>query len=513
MITSAETMTARDGVELAATLWRPAAHGRFPVLLSRTPYGRAEESAGFHLNVARLVEAGYAVALQDVRGTGDSAGRFEFLAHEAEDGHDAVRWAATAPWSDGNVGMYGDSYLGITQLLAAQEQPEGLRAIAPHVTPAGLYEIAYRHGIPHLNVTLTVAYVVFGLNELQRRIARGEADPAALERYTAVMLSPEHAERDPISDQPMLADLAPFFAEWMDNPDPRAELWKRAVVEHDRIRVPALMSTGWYDYFAEDTIAHFQRLDDRSRLIVGPWTHFTRDREIFGRDYGDLASQDAIDWTGIHLDWFGQWLRGEPMHDHDRVRYFVMGGDEWRTARHWPPREVRRVPYHLGQDGTLGTAPKSGGREFVSDPGDPVPTLGGAVMVFDGFGPLDQRPLDGRADVLRYQTEPLTAAVEVAGPVELVARVSTSATAADVTAKLIDVHPDGRAELLIDGIARVSDTGETRVELGEIANRFLPGHRIRVDVAGSNFPRFARNPHKGTTTVHAPSYLVLPISS
>ncbi|MEU0566558.1 CocE/NonD family hydrolase [Nonomuraea sp. NPDC005983] len=528
MIETTETMTTRDGVELVATLWRPDGPGRFPVLLSRTPYGRAIAGPGFHLDVPRLVEAGYAVVAQDVRGTGDSDGVFRFLTGEAADGRDTVEWAARAPWSDGDVGMFGDSYLGITQLLAAQERPEGLKAIAPHVAPAGLYECVYQPGgVPNLDVILTVSLLVLATGELKRRIRRGAAEQADLDRFSAAIGLPDRlpetmrrlAERLPLSDQPLLADLVPFYAAWMDTPDPQAGLWQDGVIHYDRIDVPALVSTGWYDYFRDASIGYFQHLRGDSRLIVGPWTHFTHDRAIGGRDYGELAGQDAIDWTGIHLDWFGHWLRGEPAAGRAPVEYFVMGADEWRTASDWPLPGARSVTYHLGVDGTLGTAAgEPGTLDFAADPDRPVPTVGGAVMSFDAFGPLDQRPLDGRDDVLRFQSEPLEDGVEVSGPVELVVLISSTAGGADVTGKLVDVHPDGRAELLTDGVTRVAglspgEVREVRVELGAIANLFRPGHRIRIDVAGSNFPRFARNLHKGVTTLHQPSYATIPTSS
>ncbi|MFC5831348.1 CocE/NonD family hydrolase [Nonomuraea insulae] len=521
MIETTETMTTRDGVELVATAWRPAESGRFPVLLSRTAYGRGLSGPGFHLDVPRLVAAGYAVVAQDVRGTGDSDGELRFISGEAADGYDAVRWAATRPWSDGNIGMYGDSYLAITQLLAAQERPEGLRAIAPHVSPAGLYECVYQPGgIPNLNVLLTVGLIVLGPHELDRRIARGTATPRDKEAYLAEAVRfGELSDRLPLSDQPLLTDLVPFYAPWMDTPDPLDPLWREGIVDHAAIEVPALVSTGWYDYFVDASIEHYERLRGDSRLIVGPWSHFTHDRDICGRGYGDHASQDAVDWTGTHLDWFDQWLRGAAPRDRARVKIFVMGDDEWREEADWPIRRARRVPYHLGRDGTLSTTPGTGGAaEFAGDPADPVPTVGGAVMMFDAFGPLDQRPLDERADVLRHQSEPLAERVEVSGHVELVARVSSTAPATDLTAKLIDVHPSGRAELLTDGIVRVTglvpgEVREVTVPLGAISNAFLPGHRIRIDVAGSNFPRFGRNPEKGTTTLHAPSYAVLPTIS
>lgn len=486
-------MFTRDGVELASTVYLPTGGGRHPVLLARTPYDRRQvPGPGIRLDVERLVEAGYAVVVQDVRGTGESGGEFRFFTGEAADGYDAVRWAATQPWSDGNVGMFGDSYLGYTQLLAAREQPEGLRAIAPSVTPAGLYETVYSDGVPNLNVILTVSAVVLG-----------GLPPTEL----AAMM-----ERLPPSDQPLLDDLVPFYRAWMETTDPAAELWREPVVDHSRIEVPALVSTGWHDYFRDGSIGHYERMRGDSRLIVGPWTHFTQDRAIFDRDYGDRASQAAIDWTGIHLDWFGHWLRGEPLRDDDRVRIFVMGVDEWRTERDWPLHDARRVPYHLGEDGSLGAAPATGSREFTSDPFDPMPTLGGAVMMFDAFGPLDQRPLDGRGDVLRYVGEPLERPLEVTGEVELVATVSSTGPS-HLTAKLVDVYPDGRAELITDAVTSFDQDGEVRVRLGAISNVFRAGHRIRLDVAAANFPKYARHPamEKVTVTVHAPSYLVLPV--
>ncbi|MFI6919407.1 CocE/NonD family hydrolase [Nonomuraea spiralis] len=526
MIETTETMTTRDGVELVATLWRPDQDGSHPVLLSRTPYGRGPQAPGYHLDVERLVAAGYAVCLQDVRGTGSSQGEFRFIRGEAADGHDAVRWAATRPWSDGNVGMFGDSYLAITQLLAAQERPEGLRAIAPHVSPFGLYECVHQPGgIPNLNVFLTVSLMVLAVQELDRRIAAGTGGPRDREAYLEAVGMPhafartvqELSERVPPGDQPLLADLVPFYSTFMNTTDPADPLWREGVVDHAAIETPALVGTGWYDYFNAASIEHYLRLRGPRRLIVGPWSHISHGRDICGRDYGDRAGQDAVDWTGIHLDWFDHWLRGVPVRESAPVKIFVMGADEWREEESWPLTRARPVPYHLGADGTLGTEPAGGGAAgaFTADPGDPVPTVGGAVMVFDAFGPLDQRPLDARGDVLRHRTEPLATAVEVSGRVELVALVSSTAPSADVAAKLIDVHPDGHAELLIDGIVRVTgltpgEPREVRVPLGWTSNLFRPGHRIRIDVAGSNFPRFARNPDKGTTTLHAPSYVLLP---
>ncbi|MBX6386415.1 MAG: CocE/NonD family hydrolase, partial [Microbispora sp.] len=509
----------RDGVRLAATVWLPAPHGRHPVLLARTPYGRAPYGPGLRLDVARLLAAGYAVMVQDVRGTGESEGDLRFLTGEAADGHDTVTWVAGQPWCDGQVGMFGDSYLGITQLLAASERPYGLRAVAPSVSPAGLHDVVYAGGVPRLGVILPVLATVLAPLHLARRarlhpeearvrqgearLQWGETQPRPGEaRIHQVEAQPRPGEdsrpaafaapaarlgemlrRVPVGDQPEITELFPFFADWLAHPDPAHELWRDADLEprYDKIEVPALLSTGWYDYCRDGTIRTYRALRDRARLVVGPWSHAVRERTLAGRDYGDHASGEAVDWTGLHLDWFGHWMRGTPLRDDAKVRVFVTGACEWRAMDEWPP-ENEAVRYHLGDGGSLG--PEAALRAcFLSDPGDPVPTMGGDVLEFlpPGPGPVDQRPLAGRADVLRHTTEPLPAPLEVMGAAELVVTAESGARCFTVTGKLVDVRPDGREEILVDGVARVAGGGggpETvRILLGNLAHVFGAGHR------------------------------------
>ncbi|MEU8178590.1 CocE/NonD family hydrolase [Microbispora hainanensis] len=555
----------RDGTRLAATVWLPAPRGRHPVLLARTPYGRAPYGPGLRLDVARLLSAGYAVMVQDVRGTGESEGDLRFLTGEAADGHDTVTWTARQPWCDGQVGMFGDSYLGIAQLLAASERPDGLRAVAPSVCPVGLHDVVYDNGVVRLGVILPVLATVMaplqlarrerlhaGQARIQQREARlpGEAQlqrgqtrlrlgengrsatpaaapaavPAAVPASPAARLG-ELLRRLPVEDQPEITELFPFYADWLAHPDPSHELWRDADLEarYDRIEVPALLSTGWYDYFRDSTIRTYQALRDRARLVVGPWSHALRERSLAGRDHGDHASGEAVDWTGLHLDWFGHWMRGTPLRDDARVRVFVTGACEWRAMAGWPP-EGEAVRYHLGDGGSLG--PEAALRAcFLSDPADPVPTMGGDVVELlpPGPGPVDQRPLAGRSDVLRHTTGPLPAPLEVMGAAELVVTAESDARSFTVTGKLVDVHPDGREEILVDGIAHVAGGAtqlaggdaqpETaRVLLGDLAHVFGAGHRVRVEVAGSNFPKFARHPALARITISAPSYLLLPVT-
>ncbi|MEV4323859.1 CocE/NonD family hydrolase [Microbispora rosea] len=519
----------RDGARLAATVWLPAPRGRHPVLLARTPYGRGPYGPGLRLDVARLLSAGYAVMVQDVRGTGESEGDLRFLTGEAADGYDTVTWAARQLWCDGQVGMFGDSYLGIAQLLTASERPDGLRAIAPSVSPAGLHDVVYAGGVLRLGIVLPVLAAVIAPLHLARRARRGpweNGPPAAPAARLGEML-----RRLPVGDQPEIADLFPFYADWLAHPDPSHELWRDADLEarYDKIEVPALLSTGWYDYFRDSTIHTYRALRDsarlRARLVVGPWTHAFRERTLAGRDHGPHASGEALDWTGLHLDWFGHWMRGTPLGDDARVRVFVTGTCEWRAMGDWPPEESEAVRYHLGDGGTLGPeaartlVPEATLRAcFLSDPGDPVPTTGGDVIEFlpPGPGPVDQRPLAGRTDVLRYTTAPLPAPLEVIGAAELVVTAESDARCFTVTGKLVDVHPDGREEILVDGIARVEGGGaqpeRVRVLLGNLAHAFGAGHRVRLEVAGSNFPKYARHPSSARVTISAPSYLLLPVA-
>ncbi|MBB2743331.1 UNVERIFIED_ORG: hypothetical protein FHR35_003153 [Microbispora rosea subsp. rosea] len=522
----------RDGVRLAATVWLPEPGGRYPVLLARTPYGRGPYGPGLRLDVARLLSAGYAVMVQDVRGTGESEGDLRFLTGEAADGHDTVTWAARQPWCDGQVGMFGDSYLGIAQLLAASERPDGLRAVAPSVSPAGLHDVVYAGGVPRLGIVLPVLTTVLAPLHLARRARLGLAEqgrpPAPAARLGEML------RRLPVEDQPEINGLFPFYADWLAHPDPSHELWRDADLKarYDRVEVPVLLSTGWYDYFRDSTISAYRALRDRARLVVGPWTHAFRERTLAGRDHGEDASGEAVDWTGLHLDWFGHWMRGTPLRDDARVRVFVTGACAWRAMADWPPQESEAVRYHLGDGGTLGPeaartlVPEATLRAcFLSDPGDPVPTMGGDVIEFlpPGPGPVDQRPLAGRADVLRYTTGPLPAPLDVMGVAELVVTAESDTRCFTVTGKLVDVRPDGREEILVDGVTRVSDgvarvAGDgaqperARVLLGNLAHVFGAGHRVRVEVAGSNFPKYARHAGAARVTISAPSYLLLPVA-
>jgi putative CocE/NonD family hydrolase len=342
--------------------------------------------------------------------------------------------------------------------------------------------------------------------------------------------------RRPLRSIDLMDRFAPWYDEWLAHPD-RDAFWHAISPEEHTAQtdVAALNVGGWYDIFVEGTLRNFRRLCDAGRegqhLVVGPWSHSINNGIFPERHYGMVSGLGIQDPTTLHLEFYDRWLKGRPaLADRDRpVRLFLMGANRWLAEADWPPPDVEVQEWHLRGDGRANTVRGDGrlsrepaGHEapdaFLYDPRSPVPTIGGPTLNRGGTigwssGPFDQRALEHRQDVLVYTSEPLTRALDVVGTVEAVLHVSSSALDTDITAKLVDVHPDGRAEILTDGILRLRyrrslsapeplEPGrleEVRVLVGSTANRFLPGHRIRLDVSSSNFPRFDANTNSGGT--------------
>ncbi|HET6380847.1 MAG TPA: CocE/NonD family hydrolase, partial [candidate division Zixibacteria bacterium] len=531
----------RDGVRLATDVYRLDGAAPIPVLLVRTPYNKEHAVAGIGVpfDILRAVQAGYAVVIQDVRGRYASEGVFHAHFQEAHDGADTVAWAAAQPWSLGVVGGIGGSYLGCTQWAAAREQPPALRALAPAVTPADAFEgMAYQGGA---NVFHGLRWAVgISLSERERRVARGLTVPAGdLNLDLDAVMS--HL---PLDDHPLFRDLAPFWGDWLAHPTADA-YWHPISPNawYERVGAPALHIGGWYDIFLSATFENYMGMRQRGgtetarrnqRVIIGPWSHANYSGSFPEREFGAAASSDAIDLTGIQLRWFDRWLKGvnNGVDQEPPVMLFVMGIDAWRTEADWPLPDTHYRPYYLhsgGQantlngDGTLSPAPP--GDEppdvYLSNPLRPAPTVGGQVL-FPGAnanGPRDQRVVELRDDVLVYTTPVLEQPVEVIGPVELRLFVASSARDTDFTGKLVDVYPDGRAIILTEGILRAryrtslaepellepDAVYELRLDLWATANVFRPGHRIRLEVSSSNFPRFGRNSNTGGEIAREPA--------
>jgi uncharacterized protein len=520
-----------DGTTLRADLWRPADGRPCPVLLQRTPYDKSFAlvvQGG--LDPARAVAAGYAVVVQDVRGRYASDGEWDPFANEAADGAATVAWAAAQPFCDGRVAMYGGSYVGATQLMAAAQQPPALRAILPHVTAPEYHEgWTYQGGAFQLGFALGWARNL-AAGELERRKDRGD-DVAELEELLeAELAEPWRGYRHlPLVDQPLLAELAPYYLRWLAHPS-RDAFWRATSVRErlGDIRVPALHLGGWHDVFLEGTLANYEGLRAAGRapqrLVVGPWAHGGWGDAVGEVVYGVRASRYALDPTALHLSYFDAAVRGAD-HDAPPVRIFVMGANRWRDEDDWPLARARARRLHLRAGDQLTReppAPDEAPREYVYDPADPVPTLGGRTLMPGheasiALGPRDQRPVEERPDVLVYTTAPLERPLEVTGAVALVLHAASSALDTDFTAKLVDVQPDGRALNVVDSILRAryrDGLDEPRllepgrperlvIALGATSLVFAAGHRIRLEVSSSNFPRFDRNPNTGGDPAHA----------
>ena len=526
----------RDGVTLGTHVYRPAGSGRVPALLIRTPYGKGNDL----LPAYRVfIDRGFAVVTQDVRGRYASGGVFRPLTQEENDGSDTLDWIARQPWCDGNIGMLGGSYVGIVQWKAAISGNRHLKAFFPVV--AGYDEYLDRF------------YSRGGAVKLGHRLSW-------LAENLRAPLSPRPDFRAYVSHLPLRnADRAatgqtlPLWQEVMNHPAYDAFWRARSTRERiDRVQAPAFIVTGWYDNFAQSDLEAFSALRARSpahRIVVGPWPH-NMSVPFPGVDFGPAAAAPV---RRYQLEWFAHWLKTpepRPAFPHPPVRIFVMGTNEWREEEEWPLARTRYTPFYLAPDETgegraLASSPRRPARdEFAYDPRNPVPTRGGALCcnpkIFP-WGPMDQRDVEARPDVLVFSTPVLKAPVEVTGLVRAVLHVSTSAPDTDFTAKLVDVFPDGHARNLTDGILRLryrrsleaperavpGEIYRIMIDAGVTSNVFLPGHRIRVEISSSNFPRFDRNPNTGgpiadertmkvarQTVLHGrthPSHILLPV--
>jgi hypothetical protein len=528
----------RDGVQLATDVYRLDGEAPTPVLLTRTPYNKEGTLADTRtFDIVRAVQAGYAVVVQDVRGRFASEGSFNPHFQESHDGADTIAWTAAQPWSSGVVGGFGGSYLGCTQWLAAREHVPALRALAPVVNPADMYDgMAYQGGVKVLHDLRWVVQSIIP-QELQRRALRGEALPDAGVPFNLDSIFSEL----PLATHPLVQEAAGFYREWLAHPTADA-YWQpiSAPQWYEQVDAPALHIAGWYDAFLGSAFQHYQGMRQRGaserarrnqRLIIGPWSHTNWSGSFPEREFGAAASSTALDLTGVQLRWFDRWLKevDNGIEAELPVTIFVMGIDEWRNEADWPLPDTQYRPHYLHSAGHANTLHGDGtlslelpGDEppdvYLSNPLRPVPTLGGQVILPGGnaTGPRDQRDVEVRDDVLVYSTPALDRPVEVTGPIELHLFVASSAHDTDFTGKLVDVYPDGRAIILTEGILRAryrhsfaesellepETIYELHLDLWGTANVFAPGHRIRLEVSSSNFPRFARNSNTGGDIVH-----------
>ncbi len=521
----------RDGVLLRADVYRPSAAGTHPALVQRTPYSKNDEDSPERFK--RLAARGYVIVVQDTRGRymSDGVARPH---DEAEDGFDTLAWVSGLPYVDGEIGMWGGSYLATTQLLAATLQPPSLVALFSSSSYNSRYDMVFQGGAFYLNDGL--GWNLGQAADVRRRVFTPDVD-----RDGPLGMTPEQAKafrerwlwHVPLKtmDALELKRFAPGYDELLAHPS-YDDYWKTFDIEarHDRFTVPAFHLTGWYDTLLNGTLRNYVGLRARAanenarrsqRLIVGPWTHARPSLSSTKVGDVDFGPQAGLDSQELMARWFDHWLKGgdASILQGAPVRIFVMGENRWRDEQEWPLVRAKATEYFLQSGGSANTLDGDGrlsttaprdqrADRFVYDPWDPVPTgaLGGYSRI-----PADQRPIERRRDVLVYTTEPLAADLEVTGPITLKLWIASSARDTDFTGKVVDVFPDGTARALTDGILRTryresrttpkmltpNQPVELTIDLGATSNLFRAGHRIRLEVSSSNFPRFDRNPNTG----------------
>lgn len=550
----------RDGVELVADIYRPETPGTYPALVLRTPYNKA--SPDEIENSKWYASHGYVVVNQDVRGRHASPGTFYTYAHEADDGYDTDAWIAKQPWSNGSIGTLGGSYLGYTGLTQAIRAHPALKSVATDVTSVDIYNSwVYSDG-----AFITGFALPWGAGIVDGRDMSGGGAFVKPEAYAKLPVATADAASHHIN-QP--------YRDWLAHPLRTDPYWNNISFEDEvtKIAVPTLVVTGWYDIFLRGALTDHARIRangatalarTQKRLVIGPWTHFKtiapriNDPSLPTTGPGrsiDFGPDAAVNGNDYYLRWHDHWLKGiaNGVDKEAPVRIFVMGANIWRDEQQWPLARTRYTKYYIDSagransargDGLLSTTPPKGNADsYAYDPAKPVQTLGGNVCCSSvPSGPRDHQAVEARDDVLVYSTPVLTEAVEVTGPIKAKLFAASSAKDTDWVVRLVDVHPDGFVQTLQDGIVRAryrhgTDKPGELIEPGKVyeydidmwatSNLFKPGHRIRVEITSSNFPRFDRNLNTGEDpatstrmevarqTIHHsaryPSHVILPI--
>jgi uncharacterized protein len=510
----------RDGVTLRANVYRPDGRGPWPTLLARTPYGKDSPFLLMLLDPVRAARDGFMVVVQDTRGRFESEGEWTPFRHERLDGYDSVEWAARLPGCNGRVGMYGDSYLGSTQWMAAVEQPPSLAAISPSLTWSDpLDGLFARGGALELGLALP-----WTLSTGASHLARSSASTSEGSQQLGMLIDDLDALAGqgywglPTAEMPVLGRHAiPDIGTFAMLRDATVPSWCRVRGQHHRVSVPTFNTAGWYDIFLQGTLDNYSAMASLGRsacLVVGPWTHGAWVDPVGQQCYGFRANRigalpDA-EMTGRQLDWFRSHLlpTATPVTETAEapVRIFVMGRNMWRPERSWPLARARVERWFLRSGGTLSPGPPDDDEavtEYLYDPSDPTPTIGGQTVMSPAFpaGPFDQRPIEVRDDVRVFTSDPLPADLEVTGRVRAVLHAESSAPSTDWVARLCDVNPDGRSFNLCDGIVRIAEHADicrqVEIDLWSTSNVFLAGHRVRLHITSSSFPRWDRNLNSG----------------
>lgn len=541
--------TMRDGTVLFADVYRPATSEPVPVILMRTQYGKdgAQMQPFRFQSPTWFASQCYIVVIQDIRGQYASRGDFYEYAHDRNDGYDSVEWAAHLPGSNGAVGMYGSSYVGATQWLAATTSPPSLKTIVPSNTASDYYDgWTYEGGAFRLDFVegwmmkdiVPSAAANRGDSALAQQLKSDYTDIAKWVHFRPYLKFPPF--------QPENDEVAKYYFDAIRHSSYDA-YWKQFSIKerYPAVKVPVLAFEGWYDAFLQGGLENFVGMTQRGgseaarknqRIVIGPWEHVA-----WGRPgatyYGYSAASPRLAAIGpvanspvneLMLAWFDHFLKGKDngIDGGPRVDYFTMGENRWHVAPNWPLPGTDYQTWYLGSGGhaaslvgdgvlSLKVAPEASPADhFIYNPSDPVPSVGGhscCEWYSDPQGQFNQVAVEQRSDVLIYTSPVLTEAMDITGPISVVLYAASSAHDTDFTAKLVDVYPDGQAVNLNNGIirARFRDSlsqpslivpGQAykyTIAIWPTSNLFQPGHRIRLEISSSDFPQFDPNPNTG----------------
>lgn len=534
----------RDGTVLRANIYRPNQEGKWPVLIHRHPYNKDVPPISFGLyDISRAVKTGYVVIVQDTRGRFASEGEWDLILtskQEAADTNDTIQWASTLPYTNGQVGMVGESYSAFVQWAGMLQSPRELKAATPSFFGSDPFDgFIYRGGALELGL---LSYWQLGMyldtlsrlysDKQERAIASAQliSDIDQLKMEIKALPLKNFA---PFARNKVAPSILDYFERGMD-PDYVDALSLKG--KYDKFTVPTLSFAGWYDIFLQGTIENFLQMRNKggspdarqSQLVIGPWLHLDHSHQAGEINFGLAANSAVVDLVGLQLRWFDHFLKGKDtgILSEAPIKLFVMGENVWRDEYEWPLARTNFTPYYLHSQGYANTHQGDGvlstimpdqeaADRYTYDPLNPVITKGGSIMMPPDFssGAFDQKEIESRHDVLVYTTPVLEEDVEVTGPVKVKLWASSSALDTDFVARLVDVHPDGYAQNLTDGIIRAryrnASEGEApsliepekaylfEIDLWSTSNLFKKGHRIRLDITSSNFPRWDRNPNTG----------------
>lgn len=540
----------RDGVQLSTEVTRPAKPGKYPVIMMRTPYWGAGGVSGCVNHPywpafgpgsrSEIAARGYVTILQEVRGTSRSEGDLQPVIHEAKDGYDAVEWSARQPWSTGKVGMYQGSYHAMVQWQAAIARPPHLVTIVPNMSPtnpdsgwplgpAGTFPGIARQWVGGQSI-----------DQLRRKLLAEGASPERIATELAARgkevrgaaFTPP-AQALPLADDSIFNGSS-YYREWLKHPTMDA-YWKNATVldKIPTLSLPVLSLGSWYDAFINGSIDGHVGMQDRAatpqaranaHMVIAGAGHAInfvganlrrREHESLGTYIGDITfGVENLIPEDLGIRWFDYWLKGiqNGIMDEPAVTMFIMvppdqgsvGTGFWVSGSKYPLPGTQTIRYHLGGGkansiaggGTLALTPSEGSDEFRYDPANPVPTIGGVFCCAQSpAGAFDQRPAEMRTDVLVYTSEALTKALPVIGDVSVTLKASSTAASTAFTAKLVDVHPDGYAQIISDGIvitpASTPNAFAThRIRLTPTGTLFKPGHKVRLEISSSSYPQY-----------------------